>query len=166
MGIVKGNESVLLEGKAPRDVGKYELATSFVTSMVFMISVASKGDEPGQRVVNCADPDAPSVGEICRTIAAYLSHEWQEVLLDAGVPELGRSPWDARRPIVLDPSASVELGYVPVGSYASTVAHEIDWLVSVASGANGVKPPVGMDGAFFDTSFDYQSEDEYLNDRV
>lgn len=85
--------------------------------------------QPGARLLNAADPDAPSVLEIARTVASLLDHTWDEVLLDSddGGEEL---PWQAKHPIVLDTSAALALGYRPVGDYATTVREEIDWLIS------------------------------------
>jgi nucleoside-diphosphate-sugar epimerase len=117
---------------------------------------------PGRRVLNSADPDAPSGLEIARAIAAQLGYDWDEVLLDPGAePELGRHPWDAEYPIVLDMSAAHSLGYVPAGSYAQTVGVEIDWLVSAAEAAGATALPWERDG-YFDAMFDYAAEDRYL----
>jgi nucleoside-diphosphate-sugar epimerase len=114
---------------------------------------------PGQRILNSADPDAPNGLEIARTIATYLGHEWEEILLDGEAePELGRHPWDARPPIVLDTTASLELGYVPVGSYAQTVPAAIDWLVESARAGH---TPWNED-PFFAPLLDYAAEDRYL----
>jgi hypothetical protein len=73
--------------------------------------------KPGQRMLNSADPDAPSALEILRTIACLLGHEWQEVLLDDDADQsLGRHPWDAPHPFVLDMSAATGLGYTPAST--------------------------------------------------
>ena len=118
--------------------------------------------QPGRRVLNSADPDAPSGLDIARTIAALLGHSWEEVLLDAGAePGLGRHPWDAEYPIVLDMTAAARLGYVPAGSYAQTVAAEVDWLVAVATAAAG-KTALPWHDDYFDAMFDYAAEDRYL----
>jgi hypothetical protein len=115
-------------------------------------------------VLNIADPDAPSGLEIARTVARHLGHRWQEVLLeDTADPGLGRHPWDARPPIVLDMAAATELGYRPVGDYAATVADEIDWLVNLVGGREEL--PANLDRGFFDSMFDYAAEDRYLSDR-
>ncbi|EMQ99774.1 NAD-dependent epimerase/dehydratase family protein [Paeniglutamicibacter gangotriensis] len=37
---------------------------------------------PGTRILNSADPDAPTGLEIARAIATHLGHQWQEILLD------------------------------------------------------------------------------------
>ncbi|MGH2586432.1 MAG: NAD-dependent epimerase/dehydratase family protein [Dehalococcoidia bacterium] len=114
---------------------------------------------PGRRVLNSADPDAPSGLEIARTIAGYLGHEWDEILLnDDAEPDLGRHPWDARPPIILDTTASLDLGYVPVGSYAQAVPAALDWLVEAARA--GVVP--GTEDPFFAPLLDYAAEDRYL----
>ncbi len=129
-----------------------------------LIEVAAA--RPGRRIVNSADPDAPSALEISRTIARQLDHAWEEVLLDDGADEgLGGHPWDARHPIVLDMSAAAELGYTPVGDYATTVADEVEWLVSAARGGDGAEFLPAPDDAFFGPMLDYAAEDRYLATR-
>lgn len=119
--------------------------------------------KPGQRILNSADPDAPSALEISRTIARRLGHAWDEVLLDDGSePALGRHPWDARPPIVLDMSAAADLGYRPTGDYAATVAEEVEWLVSAARGGAGAEILPGPDDTYFGPLLDYAAEDRYL----
>ena len=123
-------------------------------------TVAAK---PGRRVLNSADPDAPSALEIARTIARHLGHAWEEVLLDGDAAgTVGAHPWDVPHPIVLDTSAALELGYVPVGGYAATVAEELDWLVAVARGGEGAGRLPGADDPFFAPLLDYAAEDRYL----
>jgi nucleoside-diphosphate-sugar epimerase len=120
-------------------------------------TVAAK---PGRRILNSADPDAPSALEIARTIAEHLGHEWDEVLLEAGAGALGRHPWDVPYPIVLDTSAAVALGYEPVGGYAETVVDEIDWLVAAAR--DGAADLERLDRDYFTPLLDYAAEDSYL----
>jgi nucleoside-diphosphate-sugar epimerase len=117
---------------------------------------------PGRRILNSADPDAPSALEIARTIARQLDHVWEEVLLDDDADEtLGRHPWDTPHPIVLDMTAAGELGYAPVGDYATTVADEVEWLVSAAR-VDGAAHLPGLDDPFFGSMLDYAAEDRYL----
>jgi len=118
--------------------------TTAAANIAALIEAAAA--KPGTRILNAADPDAPSGLEIARTIARHLGHDWDEVLLDEAGP-LGRHPWDRLPPIVLDTTAATELGYVPAGNYATTVAAAVDWLV--------VNPPAIPD-------FDYAAEDRYL----
>ena len=116
--------------------------------------------KPGRRILNSADPDAPSALEISRTIARQLNHDWEEVLLgEEDDQALGRHPWDAPHPIVLDMTAAGQLGYTAVGDYATTVADEVDWLVSTARGGE-VLP--GLDDDYFGALLDYAAEDRYL----
>jgi nucleoside-diphosphate-sugar epimerase len=118
---------------------------------------------PGARVLNSADPDAPSAREIAKTIARQLGHSWDEVLLDESAdPALGRTPWDSPHPVVLDTTASLELGYKPVGDYAATVAEQVDWLFDMyrAGDPDGTLP--AADDPYFAPFFDYPAEDAYL----
>jgi nucleoside-diphosphate-sugar epimerase len=118
---------------------------------------------PGRRILNSGDPDAPSALEISRTIARQFDHGWDEVLLDDGADEdLGRHPWDARPPIVLDMTAALELGYAAVGDYATTVADEVEWLAAAARGGDGAELLPGLDDPFFGPMLDYAAEDRYL----
>jgi nucleoside-diphosphate-sugar epimerase len=123
-------------------------------------TVAAK---PGRRVLNSADPDAPSGVQIARAIARQLDHDWEEILLDDDADlTLGAHPWDAAHPIVLDMTAAGELGYTPVGDYATTVAEAVVWLLAAANGGEGAANLPGPDDEFFAPLFDYEAEDRYL----
>jgi nucleoside-diphosphate-sugar epimerase len=125
---------------------------------------------PGRRILNSADPDAPTALEISRTIARLLGHERAEVFLPAGAGDaLGEHPWRAPHPVVLDLTAAEELGYRPAGDYAATVADEVRWLTSIArtdtdaaAGGPGAQLPPGFDPEYFESLFDYAAEDRYL----
>ena len=122
--------------------------------------VETVAGNPGARVLNSADPDAPSALEISRVVAAHLGHRWREVLLDEHAPAaLGTHPWDRIPPIRLDTTAATRLGYAPAGDYAGTVTAELDWLTS------GPLPP-GFDHDHFASMFDYAAEDAFLADRA
>jgi nucleoside-diphosphate-sugar epimerase len=130
--------------------------TTAAANIAALIEVAAAS--PGARVLNSADPDAPSALAIARTIARQLGHSWDEILLDnAPADGVGRTPWDAPHPIVLDTSAALELGYEPVGDYAATVADEVEWLVS------GVETRPGPDDEYFAPFLDYGPEDRRLD---
>jgi hypothetical protein len=97
---------------------------------------------PAARILNSADPDAPNARQIAAAIARYLGHHWEEVLLDDSAPVgLGDHPWDFRPPLVLSTKASLDLAYEPVGTYAQTIPHQVDWLVKAA--AAGAMPGTG-----------------------
>jgi len=119
--------------------------------------VETVADRPGTRVLNSADPDAPSARAIARAVADHLGHSWDEVLLDRSAPTgLGRTPWSASSPIVLDVSAAEALGYRPAGGYAETVRETVDWLVRT------VQEQRTLQHEYFDGSFDYAAEDAFL----
>ncbi len=152
--------SVLLLGDAGAGVVH---PTAAVNIAALIETVAAK---PGSRILNSADPDAPSALEISRIIAKRLGHTWDEVLLDGRAPvDLGRTPWDSKHPVVLDTSASVALSYVPVGDYAATVADEVDWLVNAGRTGDpeGILPD--PQDPFFLPFLDYAAEDAYLAER-
>lgn len=133
-------------------------------NLAALIEVAAAN--PGRRILNSADPDAPSALAISRAIARHFGHTWDEVLLDDGAdPTLGRHPWEAPHPILLDMAAAADLGYKPAGDYAATVAEEADWLASAAPDADGARLPPGIDGSYF-WPFDYRAEDRYLAART
>lgn len=131
---------------------------------------------PGRRILNAADPDAPSARQISRVIAGHLGHTWVEVLLDAqdgpagqdgtaGRTGLGRTPWDKPRGFVLDMTAAARLGYVPAGDYAATVAAEVDWLVAAARGGEDAGLIPGPGDSYFAPLLDYPAEDRWLASR-
>jgi len=136
-------------------------ATANIAALVEAVAA-----QPGARILNSADPDAPSALEIARTIARQLGHEWEEVLLGDGAGEaLGAHPWDARHPIVLDTTAALELRYEPAGDYVTTVAEEVEWLVSAARGGEGAELLPAPDDEYFGPMLDYAAEDRHLSAR-
>lgn len=126
--------------------------------------VSTVAARPGRRVLNAADPDAPSGLEIARIVADHFDHTWREVLLpDGEAPDLGRYPWNRRPPVRLDLSAAASLGYHPLGTYAETVAPTLEWLASIAVHTpNGVRLPEGSENEYFEQMINYSVEDEYL----
>jgi nucleoside-diphosphate-sugar epimerase len=140
-----------------------------------LIDLAAR--QPGRRILNAADPDAPSALEMSRVIARHLGHTWDEVLLDdqratpgqsalaqsaLAQSTLGRHPWDRPHPIVLDMTAATGLGYTPAGDYAATVAAEVDWLIVAARGGADAGLIPGPGDEYFAPLLDYQAEDRWL----
>lgn len=122
--------------------------------------------QPGARILNAADPDAPSGARIAAIVADHLGHRWDAVPLpDRADPALGWHPWDRAHPVVLDTTAAAELGYRPVGDYAQTVGSVLDWLVETAARRGATVLPDGYDEGYFGGRFDYAAEDRYLADR-
>ena len=152
--------TVLLAGRGTGVV--HTTAAANIAALIETIA-----DRPGGRILNCADPDAPSALDISRIVARHLQHTWAEILLDDTAPDtIGRTPWDAPHPFVLDMSAAEDLGYRPAGDYAATVAAEIDWLVDAARTGDpaGILPQA--DDPFFSQFFDYAAEDAFLSRRT
>ena len=124
--------------------------------------------QPGTRILNSADPDAPNARTIAHIIATYLAYQWQEILLDDAsctnhlptdtddVAPLGDHPWNYTPPIVLDTTASLALGYQPVGTYAQTIGAQIDWLLQ----SPAHQPPA--DHPYYEYFTNYTREDSYL----
>ncbi|MER5962221.1 NAD-dependent epimerase/dehydratase family protein [Streptomyces sp. NPDC002057] len=122
---------------------------------------------PGSRVLNGGDPEAPTVAEIGAAIDAVLGVESETVLLD-GAPEgtVGLTPWTAARPVVYDMTAAErELGYRPVVSYAESLPETVAWLGERAAGREWREsfPGLAKYGVDF---FDYAAEDAWLASRV
>src|SRR3954451_23629620 len=135
--------------------------TTAAVNLAALVEVVA--DQPKARILNSADPDAPSGLQIARSIARALDHEWQEVLLDGDpIGTVGVYPWDAAHPIVLDTSAALELGYTPVGTFAATVVDTVEWLVESARGGPDAARLPAADDEFFAELFDYAAEDRYL----
>src|ERR1017187_139040 len=133
--------------------------TTAAANLAALIQLAAA--KPGRRILNAADPDAPTALEIARTIARYLGHSWDKVLLDEPAGPVGRHPWEAPYPVVLETTAAASLGYEPAGDYATTVTGEVDWLVRAAAGAEGPRVIGDLDGDFFWPMLDYAAEDRY-----
>ena len=76
---------------------------------------------------------AATTAALIATVAALPG---QRILDSTADPELGRYPWLTAHPIVLDTSASIRLGYVPVGSGLDLLPDEIYWVT-----AHGEPPP-------------------------
>jgi nucleoside-diphosphate-sugar epimerase len=148
--VLDGRRAVLL---AHRGRGG-DHTTAAVNAAALVETVAA---HPGSRILNSADPDAPTGLDIARTIAGHLGHDWEEILLpDDADPALGAHPWDFVPPIVLDTRASLELGYRPVGTYAETIGAELEWLLAGDLHRPGASDP------HFARWTDYAAEDRYL----
>lgn len=145
------------------DRGRSVDHTTSAANLAALVEVVAR--RPGRRILNSADPDAPSVLDISRTIAGHLGHRFDEYLLDPDSdPTLGVHPWMAAAPIVLDTSAAAALGYVPVGNYADTVGESIRWMTRRARlepGEGATLPDSDRD--WFQGMFDYAGEDRYIS---
>lgn len=124
-------------------------------------------ERPGRRVLNCGDPEAPTVLEIGRAIGAAMNHEWAEVLL-AGPPRdgvVGDSPWGVPGSFVLDMTeAEFELGYRPITTYEKAVPETCEWLIGATRERDWreVLPALAEHDEHDGKLFDYEAEDAFV----
>jgi nucleoside-diphosphate-sugar epimerase len=135
---------------AHRGSGRFH--TTSVDNLAEVVRLAAQ--RPGSRVVNCGDPEPPTVVEIARAVGDAVNVEWTEVLLPGSEQgSVGEHPWNIPRPFVLDmTTAEVELAYRPVVRYAAAVRRTVDWLVKTHPDAT----------EYGSELFDYGAEDAYL----
>jgi nucleoside-diphosphate-sugar epimerase len=142
--------------------GESRFHTTAAENLAELIRLAAA--RPGRRVLNCGDPDPPTVVRIARAIGRVLEWEFTEVLLPgAPVDSVGRNPWAAPRPIVVDMAeAELQFGYRPVARYERDVARMCEWLVAATKGRDwhAVFPRAAE---YMGEHFDYDAEDEYLS---
>jgi nucleoside-diphosphate-sugar epimerase len=143
----------------------YRGASRFHTTSVRNLAevVVLAAERPRTRVVNCGDPDPPTVLEIARTLAAHFDHEWAELLLP-GPPQgrVGETQWSVPAPFVVDMvTAEIDLRYRPVISYRRAVGEVCDWIARELRSRDWRKafPEAVM---YMEHDFDYAAEDEFL----
>ncbi|WP_326596677.1 NAD-dependent epimerase/dehydratase family protein [Streptomyces brevispora] len=120
---------------------------------------------PGSRVLNAADPQAPTVAEIGAAVDAVLGWETETVLMpgDASPDGVGLSPWGAPHPIVYDMTAAErELGYRPVTGYAESLPESVEWITAQLAGRDWKDAYPAMVWAYGTGLFDYAAEDAWL----
>jgi nucleoside-diphosphate-sugar epimerase len=114
--------------------------------------------------LNIADPDALSVIEIGKVIAAILNWDWTPVLLNdaASQTPVGSTPWSVPRPFILDTAKARDLGYKPVLDYPNAAAPYVRWLADAAASGDWHVTFPGLAPYRFDEMFDYEAEDRFL----
>ena len=125
--------------------------------------VAAALERPGSRVLNIADPVAPTVAEIGATIGRAMSYQGRLIgLEEGGFPKgVGRTPWSTPRPFVLDTRAARNLGYEPVADYAATAGAISADLIERAKGGDW-REVFPILAAYPYDQFDYAAEDRAL----
>ena len=135
--------------------GESRFHTTSVANLAELIRLAAF--QPGDRVLNCGDPDPPTTLEICETIGGVLDHEFEPVLLPDGA--FG-NPWAVPHPFVVSMEAAErELGYRPVTTYPEAVKETCAWLVGELERGRS------WEGSYIESSLDYAAEDEVLASR-
>ncbi|MEU9094938.1 NAD-dependent epimerase/dehydratase family protein [Streptomyces sp. NPDC048428] len=121
--------------------------------------------KPGSRVLNAADPQAPTVAEIGEAVDAVLGRSAQTVLMrGAATPEgVGDTPWSTPHPIVYDMTAAErELGYRAVTGYAESLPETVEWIAGQLAGRDWTDAYPAMVRAYGTGLFDYAAEDAWL----
>jgi nucleoside-diphosphate-sugar epimerase len=126
--------------------------TTSVANLAELIRLAAA--QPGNRALNCGDPDPPTTLEICEAVGRAMEHEFEPVLLPGDAFD---NPWAAPRPFVVSMAAAEqELGYRPVTTYPEAVQETCAWIVAeLESGRT-------WDGTYLEAMLDYAAEDEAL----
>src|SRR5262249_10910128 len=80
----------------------YRGTSRFHTTSVANVAAVTRVaiEAPANRVLNIADPSAPTVAEIARAIAQHMGYEGQILEVPGGAypPPLGRTPYSVPRP--------------------------------------------------------------------
>jgi len=135
--------------------GESRFHTTSVANLAELIRLAAF--QPGDRVLNCGDPDPPTTLEICETIGGVLDHEFEPVLLP---DDAFGNPWAVPNPFVVSMEAAErELGYRPVTTYPEAVKETCSWLVGELERGRS------WEGSYIESSLDYAAEDEVLASR-
>ena len=132
--------------------GESRFHTVSVANLAELIRLAAA--QPGDRVLNGGDPEAPSTLEISQAVGNAMGHEFEPVLLPAG--EFG-NPWALPRPFVVSMEAAErELGYRPVTTYPEAVKETCAWIVGELERGRDWK------GTYLEATLDYAAEDEAI----
>jgi len=128
--------------------------------------------QPGSRVLNAADPQAPTVAQMAQAVDDVLGWECETVLLEgappAAEPMLGRTPWSLPHPLVLDMSAAErELGYRAVTGYEESLPRTLHQLADTVRGRDWREVLPDMAEAYdpLGDYFGYAAEDRWLAER-
>jgi nucleoside-diphosphate-sugar epimerase len=134
--------------------GESRFHTSATVNIAELIRVVLQAT--ATQVLNAADPEALSVAEIGRTIAAIYGVELDLVLLD-GAPDkgVGGTPWSAPLPLIADMSRAEALGYRAVATYAQSVGAACKSAEALAAAGVPFAP-------YLAKMFDYAAEDAWV----
>ena len=137
--------------------------TVSVENIAEMVRLAA--ERPGDRILNCGDPDPPTTLEIARAVWAHTGREPPvEVLLEgrADPEECGGTPWSTPHPFLLDMAApEAELGYRAATTYAESVGTTLDWLENEVA-PHDWRTLLPQLAAYPWNLFDYEAEDRML----
>lgn len=143
--------------------GRSRFHPAHVSNLAELIRLAAL--RPGARVLNGADPQAPTVAEISTAIDEAVGVRSELVLIEGPAP-VGNTPWGVDRPVVYDMSAAErELGYRPVTGYAESLPATVEWLTAQLHGRDWREafPTLARTYDPHGDLFDYAAEDAWLS---
>ncbi|MEV6795945.1 NAD-dependent epimerase/dehydratase family protein [Streptomyces sp. NPDC051320] len=143
--------------------GRSRFHPTHVSNLAEMIRLAAR--QPAARVLNAADPQAPTVAEISAAVDQAMGVRSELVLVE-GPAQVGNTPWGVDHPVVYDMSAAErELGYRPVTGYAESLPRTVEWLTAQLRGRDWREAFPAMAKAYDPhlDLFDYAAEDAWLN---
>jgi nucleoside-diphosphate-sugar epimerase len=134
--------------------GESRFQTSATINIAELIRVVL--ERPATRVLNAADPEAPSVAEMGCTIAALYGIDLDLVLID-GPPKdgVGGTPWSTPLPIIANVSRAEALGYRPAATYAEAIGATCRSAETLAAAGVPFVP-------YLQSMFDYAAEDAFF----
>ena len=120
-------------------------------------------EAPGERTLNVADPDAPSVIEIAAALERATGLALPLAPFDGpfGPDRMGASPWSVPHPIVLDTSRARALGWDGGAPYAEAVRPLCDWMLEAARRGDW-REAFPQFAAYPRDPFDYAAEDRAM----
>jgi nucleoside-diphosphate-sugar epimerase len=143
--------------------GRSRFHTTAVENIARLITTTI--DLPGNRILNIADPSAPTVEEIGMAIARHMHFCGKirplEVGDDRGSAPIGSTPWSIPGSFVVSMDRAAALGYKPAASYDDAVKHSCDWLSKWPS--EGWRDRFPILAGYPRNLFDYAAEDIWLS---
>ncbi|MFE9408745.1 NAD-dependent epimerase/dehydratase family protein [Streptomyces sp. NPDC006704] len=143
--------------------GRSRFHPAHVDNIAELIRLAAL--RPGSRILNAADPEAPTVAEISAAVDDVLGAHGEIVPVE-GLPDsgVGLTPWSGPHPIVFDMAAAErELGYRPVTGYAESLPRTVEWIAGQLEGRDWREAFPAM--TKYGDLFDYAAEDAWLAGR-
>jgi nucleoside-diphosphate-sugar epimerase len=135
--------------------GESRFHTTSVANLAELVRLAAS--QPGNRALNCGDPDPPTTLEICEAIGKALDHEFDPVLIPDDAYD---NPWAVARPFIVSMEAAErELGYRPVTAYPEAVGETCAWIAAELQSGRS------WDGTYLEAMLDYAAEDAALASR-
>ncbi|KOU53356.1 NAD-dependent epimerase/dehydratase family protein [Streptomyces sp. WM6378] len=147
--------------------GESRFHPAHVSNIAELIRLAA--NRPGDRVLNAADGEAPTVAEISAAIDEIVGVRSELVLVEGAPPgTVGITPWSTPHPIVYDMgTAERELDYRPVTGYVESLPATVEWLAGQLKGREWSEafPKMAKNYAAVGL-FDYAAEDAWLAGRA